>query len=84
MKKSRRRNYIKNTSKIIIRKIRTIMKKSISSITVSLISTLVTKLIFSRKTITRYTKNSIINSKDTYFIILSAMILLTYYYLHKH
>ncbi|WP_050607229.1 hypothetical protein [Clostridium niameyense] len=81
MKKTKRGNYIKNTSKIIIKKIRTNINKCISSIIVSLISTVITKLVFSKNIPTNYTR---IKSNDVYFLLLSAMILFTYYYLHKH
>ncbi|NEZ47237.1 transposase [Clostridium niameyense] len=84
MKKTKRGNYIKNTSKIIIKKIRTNINKCISSIIVSLISTLITKLVFSKNIPTNYTRIKSIKSNDVYFLLLSAMILFTYYYLHKH
>ncbi|KEI97010.1 transposase [Clostridium botulinum A2B7 92] len=84
MKKSKKRNYIKDISKIIINKVRINIKGYISSIIISLVNTWVNKLVSSRNSIFGRPSNSIAKSTDIYFLILSAMILFTYYYLHKH
>ncbi|EKS4342186.1 transposase [Clostridium botulinum] len=84
MKKSIKRNYIKDISKIIINKVRINIRGYISSIIISLINTWVNKLFSSRNSIFDKPSNSIPKSTDIYFLILSAMILFTYYYLHKH
>ncbi|ENJ9655061.1 transposase [Clostridium botulinum] len=84
MKKSIKRNYIKDISKIIINKVRINIRGYISSIIISLINTWVNKLVSSRNSILGKPSNSIAKSTDIYFLILSAMILFTYYYLHKH
>ncbi|ENK0836779.1 TPA: transposase [Clostridium botulinum] len=84
MKKSIKRNYIKDISKIIINKVRINIRGYISSIIISLINTWVNKLVSSRNSISGKPSNSIAKSTDIYFLILSAMILFTYYYLHKH
>ncbi len=78
MKKNTKRSYRKSNrkGKIISKKIRTNIKGYINPIITSLISTFITKLVFST--------DRIIKSTDVYFLILSAMILFTYYYLHKH
>ncbi|EPY2306654.1 transposase [Clostridium sporogenes] len=84
MKKSIKRNYIKDISKIIINKVRINIRGYVSSIIISLINTWVNKLVSSRNSIFGKPSNSIAKSNDIYFLILSAMILFTYYYLHKH
>ncbi|HCL4446662.1 TPA: transposase [Clostridium botulinum] len=92
MKKSKKRNYIKDIGKIIINKVRINIKGYISSIIISLVNTWVNKLVSSRNSIFGRPSNSIFGrpsnsiakSTDIYFLILSAMILFTYYYLHKH
>ncbi|EJE7234237.1 MAG: transposase [Clostridium sp.] len=84
MKKSIKRNYIKDISKIIINKVRINIRGYISSIIISLINTWVNKLVSSRNSILGKPSNNIAKSTDIYFLILSAMILFTYYYLHKH
>ncbi|KEI00528.1 hypothetical protein [Clostridium botulinum] len=76
MKKSPKRNYNKNNSKIIIKRIRKNINVYFTSIISSLLSTFITKLVFSTE--------STVKSTDIYFLVLSAMILFTYYYLHKH
>lgn len=78
MKNTKKRSYRKSNrkGKIISKKIRTNIKGYINPIITSLISTFINKLVFST--------NKIIKSTDIYFLILSAMILFTYYYLHKH
>ncbi len=78
MKNTKQRSYRKSNrkGKIISKKIRTNIKGYINPIITSLISTFITKLVFST--------DRIIKSTDVYFLILSAMILFTYYYLHKH
>lgn len=80
MKHRKKRNYKKGTGKIIIlKKVKSSVKEYIKPTISSLISTLITSLLFSTNTV-----NIAINSTDIYFLILSAMILFTYYYLHKH
>ncbi|WP_251859579.1 transposase [Clostridium sp. Marseille-Q2269] len=78
MEKSKKRNYIKDISKIVINKVRTNVRGYISSIIIGLINTWINKLASSKNTIfDRHTN-------DICFLILSAMILFTYYHLHKH
>ncbi|KEI07050.1 transposase [Clostridium botulinum] len=76
MKKSKKRNYNKNNSKIIIKRFKKNIDACITSVISSLVSAFITKLIFSAE--------GTVKSIDIYFLVLLAMILFTYYYLHKY
>ncbi|WP_261776492.1 transposase [Clostridium botulinum] len=67
MKKSKKRNYIKDIGKIIINKVRINIKGYISSIIISLVNTWVNKLVSSRNSIFGRPSNSIAKSTDIYF-----------------
>ncbi|BDR64380.1 hypothetical protein K144313037_12410 [Clostridium tetani] len=87
MKKTKRRNYIVKNCRIIIKKFTNNMTKyivpTISSLISNILTALITKRVFSKNTLFKPMGSNIKKSTDIYFLILSAMLLLTYYYLHK-
>lgn len=87
MRKPNKRNYIINNCKIIIKKFRTNVNEyvgpTISNLISNLLTAFITKIVLSKNTILKPAANNIKKSSNIYFLILSAMILLTYYYLQK-